>query len=147
MLCGHATAKVDDKGRFKVPSEFASGLEELCGGERRVYVTSRDTQRILVYPWPLWVEHLAALKKLPSADPLAERLRLAINFWGRETQIDPQGRIRIHSELLRAVGIDGTISVFGMTDMLEIWDQERVHAMRPRLDSAELAQIADKYGI
>lgn len=147
MLCGHATARVDEKGRFKIPSEFSGAFEELCGPDRQVYITSRDGVRVEVYPLAGWLEYQTKLDELPANDPLIRRLRLALNFNGRIGQIDPQGRLRIHASLIEEAGIDGTISVFGNRSTLEIMAHERVQALRPKLDDAELAAIADKYKV
>ena len=147
MLRGHATAKVDEKGRFKIPAEFSGGFLELCGADRRTFMTSEDGERILVYPMPVWEEYEHRLDSLPRTDPELDRLRLALSYWGQEIPVDGQGRLRIHGDLLRELGIDGTVSIFGKQRILEVWNHEKLAASPPRLDRASLARLADKYGI
>ena len=147
MLRGHATAKVDEKGRFKIPAEFSGTFLELCGEDRRTYMTSADGERILVYPMPLWEEYERKLASLPSLDQDLDALRLALGYWGHVIPIDGQGRLRIHADLLKQLKIDGTVSIFGKQQILEIWNHERLAASPPKVDRASLAALADKYGI
>ncbi len=147
MLRGHATAKVDEKGRFKIPSEFAAGFLQLCGDDRRTFMTSQDGERILIYPMPVWEEYEQALDRLPRADPELDRLRLTLSYWGQEIAVDGQGRLRIHGSLLRELAIDGAVSIFGKQRLLEVWNHDRLAATPPKLDRASLARLADKYGI
>ena len=47
---GHAPAKVDDKGRLKIPAEFRKIIEQKFGPE--CFITSEDGQKALIYPMP-----------------------------------------------------------------------------------------------
>ena len=48
MLRGHATAKIDAKGRVKIPSDFLDEFVSLCGEHKGIYVTSLDGSSVRV---------------------------------------------------------------------------------------------------
>ena len=146
MLRGHATAKVDSKGRLKIPAEFLTGLLELCGESREVFLTSRDGRMVLVYPLAVWEEHERQLSELPSTDPNVELYLRTVSFWGKETTIDAAGRVLVHPLLREAAGVNGTASVFGKQRLIEICDFETFRHQPPVLSREQLEALA-QYGV
>ena len=69
---GHASAKVDDKGRLKIPAEFRKIIEQKFGPE--CFITSEDGQKALIYPMPVWYDYQARLAKVPSASVARTKL-------------------------------------------------------------------------
>src|ERR1700720_4516695 len=59
MFLGSAPAKIDDKGRLKVPTDFRRAIEERYGPE--LFVTSVEGESALLYPLPVWEEIEARL--------------------------------------------------------------------------------------
>ena len=53
MLRGNIPAKVDEKGRLKIPAAF---LEELKGYGDQFYVTSETGDTARIYPMKVWEE-------------------------------------------------------------------------------------------
>ncbi len=142
MLRGHATARVDDKGRLKIPAEFAAQFLELCGPGRRVFITSRDGQMILVYPLPVWEEHERKMAALPTTNPAFENYARTVGYWGKETQVDASGRVLLHPLLRNSARVNGEASVFGRQNVLEICDHERYRGQPPRVSRDDLTQLA-----
>jgi MraZ protein len=142
MLRGHSTARVDDKGRVKIPAEFLDEFLDLCGPERRIYITSRDGRMALVYPLPVWEEHERAVAALPGTHPAVENYLLTVAFWGRESQVDASGRILLHPELRNHARITGDASVFGRQRRLEVCDYELFKGQPPTVSKDDLAQLA-----
>ena len=54
MLRGNSPAKIDDKGRLKIPNAFRSLIEQKHGAE--VFVTSLTGEYVRIYPMPVWAE-------------------------------------------------------------------------------------------
>ena len=52
MFRGNAPARIDDKGRLKVPNAFRSLLETKYG--RELFLTSLTGEYVRVYPMPVW---------------------------------------------------------------------------------------------
>lgn len=142
MLRGHATARVDDKGRLKIPAEFHRPFLELCGEGRRTFVTSLDGRVALIYPLPVWEEHEAKLARLPSTNPFVTKYLRTVSYWGKEVQIDPNGRILLHPLLRQHARLDGETSVFGRQRILEVCDHELFRGQPPTMSQDELAELS-----
>ena len=55
MLRGNYAAKIDDKGRLKIPNAFRALIEKQHGTE--VFVTSLTGEYVHLYPMPVWLAH------------------------------------------------------------------------------------------
>jgi MraZ protein len=64
VLMGHSPAKIDEKGRLKVPAGFRKIIEERFGPD--CFITSMDGERALIYPLPVWFEFQSRLSRVPS---------------------------------------------------------------------------------
>ena len=54
MFRGNAPARIDDKGRLKVPNAFRSLLEGKHG--RELFLTSLTGEYVRIYPMPVWLQ-------------------------------------------------------------------------------------------
>ena len=96
-LLGHAPAKVDDKGRLKIPSGFRKIIEDRYGAD--CFITSIDGDHALVYPMPVWSEFQSRIAKVPSTSVAKKKLLERANFFGQPSSIDAQGRVLIPARL------------------------------------------------
>ena len=126
MLRGNSPAKVDDKGRIKVPTIFRKHIEEKFG--RDFFVTSLNGDFVRVYPMPVWMEIEKKLDGSPSMNPSIMRFRNLVSYYGQEASMDDQGRLLIHPLLRKTSGIDGEVSVLGNQRWLDIWNHEKLRA-------------------
>lgn len=120
---GNAPARIDDKGRLKVPNLFRSVVEARYG--RDVFVTSLQGDCVRVYPMPIWVEIERKLGQMPSTHPARLRYLSRVNYYGQAGEIDNQGRVLIHQRLRESAAMVGEVDVFGQYDHLEVWNHER----------------------
>ena len=127
MLRGNHAARIDDKGRLKIPNAFRSLVEKAHGPE--LFVTSLTGESVRVYPMPVWLALEEKLGKMPSTHPSRLRYLDRVNYYGQTAQIDAQGRVVIHSRLRESAGMSGEVDVFGQYDYLEVWNHDRF-AMR-----------------
>jgi MraZ protein len=123
VLRGNAPAKIDDKGRLKVPTGFRGVLESQHG--RDVFVTSLTGESVRIYPMPVWVEIERKLAEIPTTHPSRLRFFSRINYYGQTAELDNQGRVLIHPRLRDSAGMVGEVDVFGQYDHLEVWNHER----------------------
>lgn len=121
---GHAPAKVDDKGRLKIPAEFRKVIEQKYGPE--CFITSEDGQRALIYPMPVWFDYQARLAKVPSASQPKKKLLERLNYFGSTGTIDTQGRVLIPAILRRDAAIADDVVVIGSDNHLIVWNEERI---------------------
>ena len=123
MLRGNYTARIDSKGRLKVPTTFRRDIEERHGTE--IYVTSLTGESVRVYPLPEWESIEGRLALLPSMDPARRKFLDRTNYYGQQATIDGQGRILIHPLLRKSAAIAGEVAVLGYLTYLEVWELER----------------------
>ena len=123
MLRGSISARIDDKGRLKVPSAFRSAISAAYSDA--LYVTSLTGQSVLIYPMPVWTALEDKLREVPSSLPARQRFFDRVNYYGQEASFDQQGRVSIHGHLREAAEMVGETRVFGKLDHLEVWNHER----------------------
>jgi MraZ protein len=123
MLRGNYTARIDSKGRLKVPTPFRRIVEDKHG--TGVYVTSLTGENVRVYPLPEWEAIEGRLALLPSMDPARRKFLDRTNYYGQQAAMDGQGRILIHPLLRKSAGIYGDVAVLGYLTYLEVWELEK----------------------
>jgi MraZ protein len=143
MLRGNALAKVDDKGRLKLPALYRAILTPSYGDE--FFVTSLRGESVLIYPMPVYSVFEQRLVRSSKVQPLVGRLRTAVNYYGQTTTMDAQGRLLIHPLLRESAGINGEVAVLGQLDHLEVWNRTTFeeHLRKASLTDADLEQLAE----
>ena len=121
---GHSPAKIDDKGRLKVPANFRKIIEEKYGQD--CFITSTDGERALVYPLPVWYDFQARLAKVPSTSIAKVKLLERVNYFGQAASIDNQGRLLVPTILRNVAGIAEDVVVIGNHDHLIVWNEEKI---------------------
>ena len=142
MLRGNALAKIDEKGRLKLPALFRAVIEPQFGSE--FFVTSIRGESVRVYPLQVYAEIEERLARASSLQPLISRLSNAINYYGQTAVMDGQGRILIHPLLRKACSVEGEVAVMGQQNFLEVWNRSAVEEKLSHnpLSDAELAELA-----
>lgn len=130
MLRGTFTARIDAKGRLKVPSAFRGLIEGEHGSH--VFVTSPTGDAVRIYPMPVWVEIETKLARMPSSHPVRKRFFDRVSYFGQSAAFDAQGRVLIHPRLRDAAGMAGEVDVLGQYDFLEVWNHDRFLAKLQR---------------
>jgi len=142
MLRGSNSAKVDDKGRLKVPAIFRSVIEPHYGNE--FFVTSLTGDSVRVYPLQVYAELEERLIRASAVGPVVSKLRNALNYFGQSAAMDQQGRILIHPLLRVKADINGEVVVLGQQNFLEVWNraafEEKLN--RDPLTEEDLIQLA-----
>ena len=123
MLRGNFSARIDEKGRLKIPAAFRSLIEETHGNS--LFVTSLTGESVLVYPMPVWVAIEDKLARVPSTNPARMRFLDRVNFFGQPAEFDRQGRVSVHPRLRESAGMAGVVAVIGQQDHLAVWNNER----------------------
>ena len=125
-LRGRAQAKIDDKGRLKIPNVFRAVIQQEHGPE--VFVTSLTGDSVRVYPMPVWLEVERKLALAPSTHPARLKFLDRVNYFGQVAEIDTQGRLLIQPHLRDSALMSGEVDVLGKYDYLEVWNHDRFHA-------------------
>ena len=123
MLRGNSPAKIDDKGRLKVPNGFRVVIQKDHGSD--LFVTSLTGQSVRIYPMPVWLDIERRLAQMPSIHPARQRFLDRVNFYGQVAELDPQGRVLIQPRLRESALMNGEVDVLGQQNFLEVWNHER----------------------
>jgi MraZ protein len=126
VLRGNHAARIDDKGRLKIPNAFRALIEKAHGTE--LFVTSLTGESVRVYPLPIWLALEERLSRAPSTHPSRTRFLDRVNYFGQSAEIDAQGRVVIHQRLRESSGMAGDVDVLGAVDRLEVWNHDRLVA-------------------
>ena len=123
MLRGSHPAKVDDKGRLKLPADFRSKIEAEYGS--KFYITaSVEVDSVHLYPLPVWEDIERKLSDQPMTNASVDKFVNITGYYGAEVSMDAQGRILIPQRLREAVQIRDEVNVMGKMRFLSIWNDE-----------------------
>ena len=123
MFRGNAPARIDDKGRLKVPNAFRSLLESKYG--RELFLTSLTGEYVRIYPMPVWLEIEEKLGQMPASHPSRLRFLDRVNFYGQQVELDAQGRVLIPARLRETALMSGDVDVLGQYNYLDVWNHDR----------------------
>ena len=147
VLRGNHPARIDDKGRLKVPNSFRSLVEAQWGSE--LFVTSVTGEFVRVYPMGVWLEIERKLAEVPSTHPSKLRFLDRVNFFGQAVTMDRQGRVLVPQLLRESAAMVGEVSVLGLQNHLAVWNlkrlQDRLFKKEPFTD--EDGRLLAEYGI
>ena len=131
MLRGSYSARIDDKGRLKIPNAFKAFVEDQHGASG-LYVTSVTGESVRVYPMPVWLAVEQRLARMPTTHPSRVKFLDRVNFYGQVGEFDAQGRVVIPPRLRESAGMAGEVDVLGQVEYLEVWNHERFVARLQR---------------
>jgi MraZ protein len=123
VLRGNSPAKIDDKGRLKVPNGFRAVIQDTHG--RDLFVTSLSGESVRIYPMPVWLDIERRLAQVPSSHPSRQKYLDRVNFFGQVSELDPQGRVLIQPRLRETALMTGDVDVLGQQNFLEVWNHDR----------------------
>ncbi len=130
MLRGSTSARIDDKGRLKVPNTFRRLVEQKHG--RELFLTSLTGEYVRIYPMPVWLELEEKLASMPSTHPSKLRFLDRVNYYGSAGELDIQGRVIIPARLRDAATMSGDVDVLGQVNYLDVWNHDRFVAKMQR---------------
>src|ERR1041385_1107205 len=133
---GMYTAKLDDRGRIKLPTDFLPFFQALR--EKKLFITSLDRKIAQIYPLAIWRENEKFFETYRD-DPRISRI-LAFNAadLGGEADMDSQGRILFPQELRQELGIENqAVRIYAYKGRFEVLS-EKVYRER-RQEATQLA--------
>jgi MraZ protein len=119
MFRGNHPARVDEKGRLKVPAEFKRVADEKYSGAQ-YYITSLDGRRAQIYPFEEWQRIEEKLARLSTFNPTKKKFLDRTNYYGQVVEMDNQGRLLVPSLLREAAQLKGEVAVVGQLTYLEV---------------------------
>ncbi len=125
MLRGNHPARIDDKGRLKVPNGFRTRIESQWGAE--LFATSVTGEFVRLYPMAVWLDIERKLAAVPSTHPSKVRFLDRISYFGQAVSLDKQGRVLLPQILRVSAAMAGEVSVLGLQNHLAVWNQKRLN--------------------
>jgi len=122
-LRGNCPAKVDEKGRLKIPAVFLEALREYGN---QFYITSQTGESVRIYPMKVWVGIEEKLAKVSSQNRAKRKFLMRTNYYGQTVEPDGQGRVLLPAVLRESAQMKGDVDVFGNLDYLEVMNHTRV---------------------
>lgn len=127
---GMYPARVDDKGRLKLPvgfQEYFAGLPE-----KKLFVTSLDRRIGQIYPIANWREAKKFLYGQKENSQAARRVAFNAQDLGADSEMDNQGRVLLPPEMRRELGIENqSVRLFHYKSRIEIFS-ETIYQERKR---------------
>jgi transcriptional regulator MraZ len=145
MFRGNHPAKVDEKGRLKLPSAFKQLVD--AGSVTQFYVTSTDGESAQVWPLPEWEKREAQLAESSEMEEAVQKYLSITGYYGQQVEMDAQTRLLIPQILRSAAGLDDEEAVLiGMGTYIEVHNRKRFeqNVLGNKLtvqDKARLAEI------
>lgn len=120
-LRGNSPAKVDEKGRLKIPAYFLDALKEFGN---QFYITSPNGESARVYPMQVWSE---IEDQLASTANSAQKRKFLMrtSYYGQVAEMDAQGRVLLPSVLRVAAALTGDVAVLGNLNYLVVMNDAR----------------------
>lgn len=102
---GFFPARVDEKGRLKLPSVIAEYVAAL--GDQKVFVTTVDGSTARIYPISAWRRNENLLEEGGEDTDLKEDVAFVAYHFGADSDVDAQGRVLMPTDLRRTLHMEG----------------------------------------
>lgn len=126
MFRGNHPARVDEKGRLKLPVDFKRRVDELYGPQ--FFITSKDGKRAEIYPMKEWEKVEEKLASIPSMDPAKKKFLDVTNYYGQVVEFDAQGRLLLPQTLRAKANLVADVAVLGFQNYLVVVDEDALKA-------------------
>ncbi len=124
---GNPKAKLDERGRLKMPAEFKAFIEKKYGKDfNAFYITSQDGETAEIFPMPEWQQQMGKILRMPKSLPARTKLLASYNLFGDRADMDPQGRLQLPEELKNTAGLTGDVKVSGEGNFLRVTSLKRL---------------------
>ena len=122
MFRGNHPAKVDDKGRLKLPSAFKQLADAV--NVTQFYITSADGKSAEIWPLPEWEKREQQLAESSTLDDAVQKYLNLTSYYGQQVEMDNQARLLLPQILRGTARLDAEVAVFGKMTYLEVHNRE-----------------------
>lgn len=122
MFRGSQQAKVDEKGRLKLPSDFKKLVD--AQNVTQFYITSTDGEFAEIWPLPEWEKREKQLNESSTMDDAVQTYLTWTSYYGHQVEIDNQARVLLPQLLRDEARLDAEVMVVGKLNYLEVHNHE-----------------------
>ncbi|HWG20702.1 MAG TPA: hypothetical protein VG225_09230 [Terracidiphilus sp.] len=144
MFRGHHPAKVDEKGRLKLPSAFKQLVE--AASVTQFYVTSMDGESAQIWPLPEWEKREEQLAGSSEMEEAVQKYLSLTSYYGQQAEMDNQARILLPQILRSEARLDDQdAAVIGMGAYIEVHNRKAFEARMAasKLTAEDRARLAE----
>ena len=132
MFRGNHPAKVDEKGRLKLPAAFKQLVD--AASVTQFYITSVDGKSAEVWPLPEWEKREQQLMDFSTLDDAVQKYLDLTSYYGQQVEIDNQARVLLPQILRDSAKMDAEVTVFGKMLYLEVKNRELFEKNLPAME-------------
>ncbi len=146
---GNPKAKLDERGRLKMPAEFKAFIEKKYGKDfNAFYITSQDGETAEIYPMPEWQQQMGKILKMPKSHRARMKLLASYNLFGDRADMDPQGRLQFPEELRNSAELTGDVKVSGEGNFLRVTSLKKLReSVKTNPMTAQEIDSLTEYGL
>ena len=139
MLTGTYYHTIDSKGRVFVPAKFRDELSET------LYAHKGLDDCISIYSETEWAKFIERLNKTGYLSEMSFRRFFLAS--AKELSPDAQGRIVLPLELRKRAKIDKDVTIIGMDDHIEVWNDDMLAADSMEFDKESMKSRLKELGL
>jgi MraZ protein len=139
-------ARLDDKGRLKLPAQFQQYFSSLP--EKKLFVTSLDRRIAQIYPISAWRENEKFFESYRDNPEAVQDVWFNANDLGADAEPDSQGRITFNPELRRELDLESTqLHLYAYRGRVQVltealYQERRQRAQRAATENVNLLERA-----
>lgn len=137
MFIGEYSYTIDQKKRVAIPAKFRKEL-----GKKAVITRGIDNC-LVIYPVFEWRKLAEKLEKLPSSRADSRGFVRLMLAGAVDAYLDKLGRILIPDYLKDYANLKKNVSILGLSNRIEIWDEERWKNYKTKTER-EAGNIAER---
>jgi MraZ protein len=119
---GNNPAKVDDKGRLKIPSGFKTLLD--ATSVTQFYITSTDGKSAEIWPLQEWEKKEKLLAKHSTMNKAVQKYLSLTSYYGHQVEMDNQGRVVLPQILRDKARLNAEVVVLGKLVYLDVQNEK-----------------------
>ena len=137
---GMFTARVDEKGRLKLPVDLQEYVKKY--GSEQTFITTLDLRMGSIYPISVWRENLKLLDSIQDDhEESAAQLAFLAREMGGDASLDGQGRVLLPQTMRTELKLeDTTVRLDVYKDVIRVYSEGVYEEERQR----SRANLADK---
>jgi MraZ protein len=129
MFRGNHPAKIDEKGRLKMPAAFKSLVD--AQNVTQFFVTSTNGKHAEIWPLPEWEKIEEKLTRASSLDEAVDEYLNVVNYYGQQVEMDNQGRMLLPPILRTRARLDAEVAVMGKGLHIEVHNLDAFEKSMP----------------
>jgi MraZ protein len=143
MFRGNHPAKVDEKGRLKMPAAFKQLVD--AANVTQFYVTSTDGKSAEILPLPEWEKREEQLAEASEMDDAVRKYMNLTSYYGQQVEVDSQARLLLPQILRTKAQLDAEVTVIGMRSYIEVHNREMLERSMEELTADDRKTMADVF--